>query len=89
MKQPKGTLIALGGGDDVLIKLIRSEYCHRKYIMEVLTTAAPEPAESGQAYVDAFVEVGLPHVQFMHIDEQTTFYVKKEDFLTFLYIIAS
>ena len=71
MKKPKGTLIALGGGgDDVLIKLIHSEYCHSKSVVEVITTAAPEPEESGQAYVDAFVEVGLPHVQFMHIDEQ-------------------
>jgi len=71
MIKPKGTLIALGGGgDDVLIKLIRSEYCHSKSIVEVITTAAPEPQESGQAYVEAFEEVGLPHVQFMHIDEQ-------------------
>ena len=56
MKKPKGTLIALGGGgDDVLIKLIRSEYCHHKSVVEVITTAAPEPEESGQAYVDAFL----------------------------------
>ena len=50
MKKPKGTLIAPGGGN-VLIKL----YCHCKSIVEVITMAAPEPAESGQAYVDAFV----------------------------------
>lgn len=68
--KPKGTLIALGGGgDDVLIKLIHSEYCHKKSVVEVITTAAPEPEESGQAYVDAFEEIGLPNVQFMHIDE--------------------
>ena len=70
MKKPKGTLIALGGGgDDVLIKLIHSEHCHHKSAIEVITTAAPEPEESGQAYVDAFGELGLPNVRFMHIDE--------------------
>jgi cyanophycinase len=70
MIKPKGTLIALGGGgDDVLIKLIRSDYCHHKSVVEVITTAAPEPEESGQAYVEAFEEFGFPHVQFMHVDE--------------------
>jgi cyanophycinase len=70
MNNPKGTLIALGGGgDDVLIKLIHSAYCHRKSVIEVITTAAPAPLESGQAYVEAFVELGLPNVHFMHIDE--------------------
>jgi cyanophycinase len=70
MKKPQGTLIALGGGgDDVLIQLIHSEYCHRKSAIEVITTAAPEPQESGQAYVEAFEELGLPNVRFMHIDE--------------------
>jgi cyanophycinase len=70
MKKPKGTLIALGGGgDDVLIQLIHSEYCNRKTAIEVITTAAPEPQESGQAYVEAFEELGLPNVRFMHIDE--------------------
>jgi cyanophycinase len=70
MKKPKGTLIALGGGgDDVLIQLIHSEYCHQKSAIEVITTAAPEPHESGQAYVEAFEELGLPNVRFMHIDE--------------------
>jgi cyanophycinase len=71
MKKPKGTLIALGGGgDDVLIQLIHSAYCHQKSAIEVITTAAPEPQESGQAYVEAFEELGLPNVRFMHIDEQ-------------------
>jgi cyanophycinase len=71
MNKPKGTLIALGGGgDDVLIQLIHSSYCHRKSAIEVITTAAPEPQESGQAYVEAFEELGLPNVRFMHIDEQ-------------------
>ncbi|WP_034256584.1 cyanophycinase [Adhaeribacter aquaticus] len=70
MKAPKGTLIALGGGgDDGLIKLIESEYCHEKSAIEVVTTAAPEPEESGKAYVEAFEETGLPNVRFMHIDE--------------------
>ncbi|KAA5549236.1 cyanophycinase [Adhaeribacter rhizoryzae] len=71
MKKPKGTLIALGGGgDDVLLKLIHSEHCHGKAAIEVITTAAPEPEESGQAYVDAFEELGQPNVRFMHIDEE-------------------
>lgn len=71
MKKPKGTLMALGGGgDDVLIKLIHSEHCHHKSAIEVITTAAPAPEESGQAYVEAFEELGLPNVRFMHIDEQ-------------------
>ena len=73
MEKSTGTLIAFsGGGDDCLIRLIHSEYCHRNSIIEVITTAAPEPEESGQAYVEAFafVELGLPHVRFMHIDEE-------------------
>jgi cyanophycinase len=53
----------------VLIKLIHSAYCHRKSVIEVITTAAPAPLESGQAYVEAFEELGLPNVHFMHIDE--------------------
>lgn len=70
MKKPTGTLIALGGGgDDVLIQLIHAAFCHRHSIIEVITTAAPDPQESGQAYVEAFEELGLPNVRFMHIDE--------------------
>lgn len=53
-----------------MIQLIHSAYCHEKSTIEVITTAAPEPHESGRAYVEAFEELGLPNVRFMHIDEQ-------------------
>jgi cyanophycinase len=54
MKKPTGTLIALGGGgDDVLIQLIHAAYGHSHTNVEVITTAAPDPQESGQAYVEA------------------------------------
>ncbi|KAA9340176.1 cyanophycinase [Adhaeribacter soli] len=66
----KGTLIALGGGDDdCLLRLIHSEYCEAGSYVEVITTAATEPEESGQAYKEAFRDLGLRHVHYMHIDE--------------------
>lgn len=70
MQEPKGTLIALGGGDDDgLISLIRSELCSTDSHIEVITTATLEPMESGQAYKEAFEELGCNSVRFMHIDE--------------------
>ncbi|MFB9863125.1 cyanophycinase [Rufibacter immobilis] len=70
MQTPKGTLIALGGGDDDgLISLIRSELCSVDSHIEVITTATLEPMESGQAYKEAFEELGCSSVRFMHIDE--------------------
>ncbi|MBA9078402.1 MULTISPECIES: cyanophycinase [Rufibacter] len=70
MQEPKGTLIALGGGDDdVLIELIKSELCSPDSHIEVITTATLEPLESGQAYKEAFEELGCRNVRFMHIDE--------------------
>ena len=71
MTKPKGTLIALGGGDDDgLLQLIRAEYCQANSVVEVITTAAPSPQESGDAYQEAFVELGLKNAHVMHIDEQ-------------------
>ncbi|KAA3440537.1 cyanophycinase [Rufibacter hautae] len=70
MQVPKGTLIALGGGDDDgLINLVRSELCSIDSHIEVITTATLEPMESGQAYKEAFEELGCSSVRFMHIDE--------------------
>jgi cyanophycinase len=67
----KGTLIALGGGyDDDFIKLIRAEICPVQSRIEVIATAATEAAESGQAYKEAFEELGCDRVQFMLIDEE-------------------
>ena len=66
----KGTLIALGGGDDDgLIKLIRSEICSVHSNIEVIATAATAVEESGNAYKEAFEELGCSSVRFMHIDE--------------------
>jgi cyanophycinase len=71
MTKPKGTLIALGGGDDDgLLQLIRADYCQANSVVEVITTAAPSPQESGDAYQEAFVELGLKNAHVMHIDEQ-------------------
>ena len=70
MSKPKGTLIALGGGDDDgLLQLIRANYCRADSVVEVITTAAPSPQESGDAYQEAFIELGLKNAHVMHIDE--------------------
>lgn len=70
MSKIKGKLIALGGGDDdVLIKLIRSAICSIHSNIEVIATATTEPLESGNAYKEAFEELGCRSVRFMHIDE--------------------
>ncbi len=70
MSKIKGKLIALGGGDDDgLIKLIRSEICNIHSNIEVIATATKVPEESGNAYKEAFEELGCSNVQFMHIDE--------------------
>lgn len=67
---PTGTLIALGGGDDDgLLELIRTEICRPSSHIEVITTATTEPLESGQAYKEAFEELGCSSVRFMHVDE--------------------
>lgn len=69
----KGKLIALGGGDDDgLIKLIRSEMCNLNSHIEVIATATPNFADaidSGNAYKEAFEELGCSNVRFMQIDE--------------------
>lgn len=73
MTKPKGTLIALGGGDDDgLLQLIRTDYCQKNSVVEVITTAAPSPHESGTAYQEAFVELGLKNAHVMHIDEENS-----------------
>jgi cyanophycinase len=70
MIEVKGKLIALGGGDDDgLIKLIRSEICEITSWIEVIATAATEAEESGNAYKEAFEELGCSNVHFMQIDE--------------------
>lgn len=73
MEQVKGKLIALGGGDDDgLIKLIRSNICELTSHIEVIATATPRPSDavnSGNAYKEAFEELGCKNVRFMHIDE--------------------
>lgn len=81
MVKPKGTLIALGGGDDEgLLQLIRADYCHPDSVVEVITTAAPSPHESGGAYQEAFVDMGLKHAHVMHIDEENE--ANKPEYLT-------
>ncbi|MFD2514147.1 cyanophycinase [Pontibacter locisalis] len=74
MKEVKGKLIALGGGDDDgLIKLIRSEICNISSNIEVIATAGPiasNAVESGQAYKEAFEELGCSSVRYMRIDEE-------------------
>ena len=73
MGSVKGKLIALGGGDDDgLIKLIRSEICSLTSHIEVIATATPNSADainSGNAYKEAFEELGCSNVRFMQIDE--------------------
>ncbi|RDV12562.1 cyanophycinase [Pontibacter diazotrophicus] len=73
MELVKGKLIALGGGDDEgLINLIRSNICELTSHIEVIATATPQALdaiESGNAYKEAFEELGCHSVRFMHIDE--------------------
>ena len=70
MEEVKGKLIALGGGDDEgLIKLIHSKICSLTSKIEVIATAATEAEESGQAYKEAFEELGCNNVRFLRIDE--------------------
>src|SRR5688572_2739152 len=67
----KGTLIALGGGgDDAMLQLIHSSFCNPDSYVEVITTAAPEPDESGKAYKLAFRELGLCNARYLRIDEE-------------------
>ncbi len=70
----KGRLIALGGGDDDgLIKLIKSEICSLQSHIEVIATATPQAADgvnSGNAYKEAFEELGCGNAHFMRIDEE-------------------
>ncbi|QCR24158.1 cyanophycinase [Pontibacter sp. SGAir0037] len=70
----KGKLIALGGGDDDgLIKLIKSQLCSLESHIEVIATATPsasDAVDSGNAYKDAFEELGCSNVRFMRIDEE-------------------
>lgn len=74
MSKVRGKLIALGGGDDDgLIKLIRSEICSLDSNIEVIATATPKSADavdSGNAYKEAFEELGCNNVRFMRIDEE-------------------
>ncbi|WP_276498563.1 cyanophycinase [Pontibacter litorisediminis] len=74
MEPVKGTLIALGGGDDDgLIKLIRSEICAITSHIEVIASATPEASnavKSGNAYKEAFEELGCANAYFMRIDEE-------------------
>lgn len=73
MSMVKGTLIALGGGDDdCLIKLIKAEICSLGARIEVIASATPEATEairSGNAYKKAFEELGCANAHFMCIDE--------------------
>jgi len=74
MEPVKGTLIALGGGDDDgLIKLIKAELCSLASRIEVIASATPEASDavkSGNAYRGAFEELGCANAHFMRIDEE-------------------
>jgi len=74
MKRVKGKLIALGGGDDEgMIRLIHSEICSIHSQIEVIATASPQPTDavvSGNAYKEAFEELGCMNACFMRIDEE-------------------
>ncbi len=66
----KGTLVALGGGDDDgLLLLIKNHLCTVDSHIEVITTATREPTRSGKAYVKAFKELGCGNADYLPIDE--------------------
>ena len=62
-----------GGDDDGLIRLIRSNICEISSHIEVIATATPKATDaidSGNAYIEAFEELGCSSVRFMRIDEE-------------------
>lgn len=62
-----------GGDDDGLIKLIQAELCSLHSHIEVIATATPQAEDgisSGNAYKEAFEELGCSSVRFMRIDEE-------------------
>lgn len=73
MSEVRGKLIALGGGgDDGLINLICTEMRSLDSHIEVIATATPKSSDaidSGNAYKEAFEELGCNNVHFMRIDE--------------------
>lgn len=69
-KIPRGTLIALGGGDDdPLLALISELLPSPDTPVEVITTAVPRtPVKTGKAYVEALREMGCNNVGHLRVD---------------------
>ncbi|UYZ58592.1 cyanophycinase [Hymenobacter latericus] len=67
---PRGTLIALGGGnDDPLLDLVSQLVPTPDTPVEVITTAVPRyPVKTGKAYVQALNEMGCTNVRHLRID---------------------
>jgi cyanophycinase len=67
---PRGTLIALGGGDDdPLLALVSELLPHPDVPVEVITTAVPRTRnKTGKAYVEALREMGCNNVGHLRID---------------------
>jgi len=68
----RGTLVALGGGDDEEMLALLADMVpdQATTCIEIVTTAAPEPGRSGKAYVNAFCELGCEQVHHLRIDER-------------------
>jgi len=68
----RGTLVALGGGDDDEMLTLLADMVPDQATtpIEIVTTAAPEPGRSGKAYVNAFQELGCAQVHHLRVDER-------------------
>lgn len=71
MKNPKGTLVIIGGaedktGDSPILKQA-SEAMEEGDILTVLTTATEHPKEAGQDYREAFHRLGVQNIRILDI----------------------
>lgn len=75
MNYPKGTLIAIGGGEDkrrkmnILNRFLLETGKKDPYI-EVVTTATNEPEEVGRDYTAAFEALNVKNFHVMHMDDR-------------------
>ena len=68
MANPKGTLVAIGGGEDkendrrVLRRIVEEAKGGAKTVV-VVAAASREPVETSRPYLRAFEDMGIPHVR--------------------------
>ena len=58
-----------GGDDDGLLLLIKAELCNLDSNIEIITTATRDPERTGNAYMQAFKDLGCGNARYLQIDE--------------------